>query len=73
MPDAALVYYHEAILMLQTSCKEKEQPEHLSKAYYGIAVINSTNGDYKATLQNDSVATSLAKPADDRPIIGKIL
>jgi hypothetical protein len=60
-PDSALVFYHKAILMLQPSSKEKDNLDHLSKAYYGLAYINSPNGEYKAALQNDSIAMSLAR------------
>jgi tetratricopeptide (TPR) repeat protein len=67
-PDLALVYYHKTILILQTSNKEKEKLHHLAAAYLGIANINSTNGDYKASIQNDSIAMALATQANDRKL-----
>jgi flagellar basal body-associated protein FliL len=71
--DSVLVYYNKSILLLQTSSREKDNLHHLSKAYYGLAYINSTNGDYKADLQNDSIAMVLALQAGERKLIAKTL
>lgn len=72
-PDSALADYNKAILLLQNSIEGKEKMHHLADAYYGMAYINSTNGDYKAALQNDSIAMMLATQAGDRQLIAKIL
>ncbi len=70
-PDSALAYYNKSIILLQRSAGGKEKMHHLSEAYYGIAVINSTNRYYKAALQNDSIAMSPAKQVFDKQLIAK--
>jgi hypothetical protein len=47
--------------LFQVSTEGKEKLHHVPEANFGIACINSTNGDFKAALKNDSIAMSLAR------------
>ena len=72
-PFSALVCYHTAILMLQASTEGKEKLHHLTEAYFGIACINSTNGDYNAALKNDFICNEPRKKAVVSQLVPKTL